>query len=30
MPPVHVQLDLDTTRFNNLFVSLMKAAPITP
>jgi purine nucleosidase len=30
MPPVHVQLDLDSPRFNNLFVSLMKAAPITP
>jgi purine nucleosidase len=25
MPPVHVQLDLDSNRFNNLFVSLMKA-----
>jgi purine nucleosidase len=29
MPPVHVQQDLDTARFNNLFVTLMKASTTT-
>jgi purine nucleosidase len=30
LQPVHVQLDLDTARFNALFVSLMKSPPLTP
>jgi purine nucleosidase len=30
MPPVHVQQDLDNTRFNNLFVNLMKSPPTAP
>jgi purine nucleosidase len=30
MPPVHVQQDLDNTRFNTLFVALMKSAPNNP
>ena len=30
MQPVHVQDDLDTTRFDNLFVDLMKAPPVVP
>jgi purine nucleosidase len=30
MPEVHVQQDLDTPRFNNLFVTLMKSSPTTP
>jgi inosine-uridine nucleoside N-ribohydrolase len=30
MQPVHVQEDLDSARFNKLFVDLMKAGPVTP
>ena len=30
MPPVHVQLDLDSARFNKLFVGLMKSSPLSP
>jgi purine nucleosidase len=30
LQPVHVQVDLDTTRFNKMFVDLMKAAPVVP
>ncbi len=30
MPPVHVQQDLDLKRFEDLFVSLMKAPPPSP
>jgi purine nucleosidase len=30
MSPVHVQQDLDNTRFNNLFVNLMKSPPTAP
>jgi inosine-uridine nucleoside N-ribohydrolase len=30
MQPVHVQDELDSARFNKLFVDLMKAGPVTP